>query len=62
MIKKEYNLDFPYEITLTISVDRDANFLEIHGDNCQVIGELVRDALYDIDDITVNKCVVIQHD
>tara|TARA_R110002020_G_scaffold191744_2_gene391676 strand:- start:2552 stop:2740 length:189 start_codon:yes stop_codon:yes gene_type:complete len=62
MIKKEYNLGFPYEVTLTILVDRDSNFLEISGDNCHVIKELIEDALYDIDDITVNKCEVIQHD
>ena len=62
MIKMEYNLGFPYEVTLTIFVDRDANFLEVEGNNCQVIGELVQDALYDIDDITVTKCEVIEND
>ena len=62
MIKREYNLGFPYEVTLTIFVDRAANFLEVEGNNCQVIGELVQDALYDIDDITVTKCEVIEND
>ena len=62
MIKREYNLGFPYEVTLPSFVDRDANFLEVEGNNCQVIGELVQAALYDIDDITVTKCEVIEND
>ena len=62
MIKREYNLGFPYEVTLTIFVDRDANFLEVEGNNCQVIGELVQDALYDIDDTIITKPILNEGD
>lgn len=51
-----------YEVTLNISVDNDANFLELSSDNCNVIKELIMDALYDIDDVTIIKCEVIEHD
>ena len=51
-----------YEVTLNISVDKDANFLELSSDNCDVIKELIVDALYDIDDVTIIKCEVIEHD
>ena len=51
-----------YEVTLNISVDKDANFLELSSDNCNVIKELIMDALYDIDDVTIIKCEVIEHD
>ena len=51
-----------YELNITIKVDRDANFLEVSGNNCDVIKELITLALYDIDDITIIKCEVIKHD
>jgi|TARA_R110000796_G_scaffold177468_1_gene294292 hypothetical protein len=51
-----------YEVTLNIKADKDANFLEVSGSNCHVIKELIEDALYDIDDITIIKCEVIKHD
>ena len=50
-----------YEINITIQVDKDANFLEISGDNCDVIKELITLSLYDIDDINVTDCEVKQH-
>tara|TARA_R100001443_G_scaffold5357_2_gene14134 strand:- start:1413 stop:1601 length:189 start_codon:yes stop_codon:yes gene_type:complete len=62
MHKKEYNLGFPYEVSINIQVDEDANFLEVSGDNCNVIKDLIRSALYDIDDVTITKCEVIKHD
>jgi len=51
-----------YELNITIKVDKDANFLEISGNNCDVIKELITLALYDIDDVTVTECEVIKHD
>ena len=51
-----------YEVTLNIIADKDANFLEVSGSNFHVIKELIEDALYDIDDITIIKCEVIKHD
>ena len=51
-----------YEVTLNILVDKDANFLELSSDNCDVIKELIVDALYDIDDIIVTECEVIKND
>lgn len=60
MQKKQYNLGFPYEVTLNILVDRDANFLELTGDNCDVIENLIRDCIYDLDDVTITNCEVIQ--
>lgn len=61
MRRKQYNSGLPYEVTINLKVDRDANFLELSGDNCSVIKELVEDALYDLDDITITECEVIQH-
>ena len=62
MHKKEYNLGFPYEVSINIQVDEGANFLEVSGDNCNVIKDLIKSALYDIDDVTITKCEVIKHD
>tara|TARA_X000001388_G_scaffold53952_1_gene39563 strand:+ start:3302 stop:3490 length:189 start_codon:yes stop_codon:yes gene_type:complete len=62
MHKKEYNLGFPYEVSINIEVDEGANFLEVSGDNCNVIKDLIKSALYDIDDVTITKCEVIKHD
>ena len=47
-----------YELNIIIQVDKSANFLEVSGNNCDVIKELVTLALYDIDDITVTECEV----
>lgn len=52
---------FRYEITLNINVDPNANFLELSGDNCDVIKDKVEDALYDLDDVIITECEVIQH-
>ena len=62
MQKKEYNLGFPYEVTINLLIDKDANFLEVSGDNCDVIKDFIKSALYDIDDVTITKCEVIKHD
>tara|TARA_R100000541_G_scaffold26703_1_gene36077 strand:+ start:294 stop:458 length:165 start_codon:yes stop_codon:yes gene_type:complete len=52
-----------FDLNLTINVDPDANFLEVDPDyNLAVIGEVIRDHLYDIDDITVTECEVTKND
>ncbi len=51
-----------YEIRIIIQVDKAANFLEVSGDNCNVVKELIELALYDIDDIVLTECEVIKHD
>jgi|TARA_R110000803_G_scaffold60685_2_gene120057 hypothetical protein len=48
-----------FEINLIISVDKSANFLEAFGNNTEVISEQIQYALYDIDDIKVIECEVI---
>ena len=60
-VKKSITWGFimEYEVTINILVDKDANFLEISGSNCHVIKGLMEDALYDIDDIVINKCEVL---
>ncbi len=50
-----------YELNIIIKVDKDANFLEVSGNNCDVIMELITLALYDIDDITITECEVIKN-
>jgi|TARA_R100001463_G_scaffold46824_2_gene95473 hypothetical protein len=47
-----------FEINILLHVDPEANFLETFGDNTDVIAELVRNYLYDIDDTTVLDCEV----
>lgn len=47
-----------FEVSIKLKVDRDANFLEIFGDNSNVILELITASLYDIDDIIVEECEV----
>jgi len=52
-----------FELNLTIKVDPSANFLEVDPDyNLAVIGEVIRDHLYDIDDIKVTECEVTKND
>lgn len=52
-----------YEINLIIKVDPSANFLEVDPKyNLAVLGEVIQDHLYDIDDINVTDCEVKQHD
>ena len=48
-----------FQINLTISVDKSANFLEAFGNNAEVIAEQIQYALYDIDDIRVIDCEVM---
>ena len=52
-----------FELNLTIKVDPDANFLEVDPNhNLAVLGEVIQDHLYDIDDIKVTECEVRQND
>ena len=52
-----------FELNLTIKVDPKANFLEVDSNyNLAVIGEVIQDHLYDIDDIQVTECEVKQND
>jgi hypothetical protein len=48
-----------FQVNLTIAVDEAANFLEAFGNNAEVIAEQVQYALYDIDDIRVLECEVM---
>mgnify|MGYP003109566245 FL=1 len=50
-----------FDISITLEVDPEANFLETFGDNAEVISELVQNYLYDIDDVTILDCEV-KHD
>jgi hypothetical protein len=43
-----------YEVYLTLKVDKDNHF--------EIIEEHIRNALYDIDDITVMKCEVNKYE
>jgi len=52
-----------YEVLLNIKVDKDANFLEVDDmENCRVIQEMIKDIIYDIDDVKVLNCVVEMND
>ena len=52
-----------FELNLTIEVDPKANFLEVdHDYNLAVIGEVIQDHLYEIDDIQVTECEVKRYD
>lgn len=52
-----------FEVSITIKVDPSANFLEVDPNyNLSVIGEVIEDCLYDVDDITIIDCEVKQHD
>ena len=55
-----YNQGFvmEFEINIRLKVYEDANFLETSGDNTEVISELVKNYLYDIDDAKVIECEV----
>jgi|TARA_R100001530_G_C4307213_1_gene152034 hypothetical protein len=51
-----------YEIIIKVSVDPDANFLEVGGvNNSNVIKQVVSDCLYDIDDLEIKECEVIKN-
>jgi hypothetical protein len=47
-----------FEINILLEVDPEANFLETFGDNTDVVAELVKNYLYDIDDTTILDCEV----
>lgn len=45
-----------YDIVLTITVDPDANFLDVCPNNNLVcIRELIEDAIYEIDDVEIEE-------
>lgn len=48
-----------FQVNLTVAVDEAANFLETFGNNAEVIAEQIQYALYDIDDIRVIECEVM---
>lgn len=44
-------------------MDKDANFLEVDDmENCRVIQEMIKDIIYDIDDVKVLNCEVEMND
>lgn len=47
-----------FDINLVVTVDPEANFLEAYGNHAEVVGEIVQDSLYDIDDMIVIYCEV----
>ena len=52
-----------FELNLTIDVDPKANFLEVDPNyNLAVLGEVIRDHLYDIDDIKLTECEATKND
>jgi len=55
-------MNMKFEISVKISVDPSANFLETYGNNVDVIAELINLSLYDIDDIVVEECEVKRYD
>jgi len=42
-----------YEVTLTIIVDEDANFLPVDGDYRSSVEELIENLFFDIDDVDI---------
>lgn len=51
-----------YEIIMTINVDKSANFLEVSGQNRQVIKEKIEDLIYDLDDMTIEDIDVTRRE
>jgi len=51
-----------YEIIMTVSVDDGANFLEVSGQNRQVIKEKIEDLIYDLDDVTIEDIDVTRRE
>ena len=51
-----------YEIIMTVSVDNGANFLEVSGQNRQVIKEKIEDLIYDLDDVTIEDIDVTRRE
>ncbi len=42
-----------FEINVLLWVDPDANFLESYEDHSYTVEQLIRDVLYDVDDVKV---------
>ena len=51
-----------YEIIMTVTVDDGVNFLEVSGQNRQVIKEKIEDLIYDLDDVTIEDIDVTRRD
>ena len=51
-----------YEIIMTVTVDDGANFLEVSGQNRQVIKEKIEDLIYDLDDVTIEDIDVTRRE
>jgi len=52
-----------FECRLVITVDQDANFLEVdRAEMERVIVEILSIAVYDIDDVVLEQCEVTQND
>jgi hypothetical protein len=51
-----------FEINVLLWVDPDANFIDVHEDHSFCVERLVRDILYDVDDVKVKDCEVTRHD
>jgi len=56
------SIDMKYEIIMTVNVDKSANFLEVSGQNRQVIREKIEDLIYDLDDITIEDIDVTRRE
>jgi hypothetical protein len=51
-----------FEASVLIWVDPKADFLEAHGDHCFSVEQMIKDVLYDVDDIEVKDCEVNRYD
>jgi len=51
-----------YEIIMTVTVDDGVNFLEVSGQNRQVIKEKIEDLIYDLDDVTIEDIDVTRRE
>ena len=49
-----------YEIIIKLKIDPDANYLEVSGNNCDVVQEQIVTALYEIDDVEIIDMDVTQ--
>lgn len=47
---------------MTINVDKSANFLEVSGQNREVIKEKIEDLIYDLDDMTIEDIDVTRRE
>ena len=51
-----------FEINVLLWVDPDANFIDADEDFSFSVEQMIRDVLYDVDDVKVKDCEVVQHD